>query len=349
MHCTVRELLTPSERDQARALLRSQGLEMPGPVDYGVAAWRGSAMIATGFRGGDVLMGLCVEPSFRGEGVSLSLVNELLRQAVECGRGRLFIFTKPSEVSFFAGIGFSLVSAVPGHAALLEWGVTGFGDWIGGLMPDEPDPAPVGAVVLNANPFTLGHRHLLESAARRCRTVYAFVVEADCSAFPFADRLRLVREGTAHIPQCRVLPGGAYIISLATFPSYFSGAERHAANHAALDLHLFGQRIAPALSIRARFVGTEPVSAVTATYNRTMRDILPGYGIEVCELDRIETRGAVISASTVRARLSEGNVAAALDLVPPTTAAYLRSPQAGPVLERLRLERDKPASNMETP
>ncbi len=345
MHSSVREILTPSARQQARDLLRGQGLDMPDPVDYGLAVYRGPRLIATGFREGSVLKGLCVDPSCQNEGVSASLISALLEQALDCGLNQLFVFTKPSGVPQFTGLGFSLVASVPGHAAFLEWGLSGFDDWLERIVPPAPEPGPIGAIVLNANPFTLGHRFLVETAARQCRLVYVFVVEADCAVFPFSARLRLVQQGTADLPGCRVLPGGAYIISPTTFPAYFSGAERHAANHAALDLHLFGQRIAPRLDIRFRFVGTEPVSAVTALYNRSMHSILPSYGVRVCECDRAMTEGKIISASTVRALLAQGDLDAALAFVPPTTAAYLQSAAAGPVLRHLR---QQPASPEES-
>jgi [citrate (pro-3S)-lyase] ligase len=176
----------------------------------------------------------------------------------------------------------------------------------------------------------------LEAAAKHCEILYVFVVEEDASVFPFAVRLRLVREGAADIPNCRVLPAGAYIISLQTFPSYFSGAERHAAVHASLDLHLFGQRIAPALGIHRRFVGTEPISAITRAYNEAMLSILPGYGVETRELERLEDENGAISASRVRSALARGDMASALRLVPPATRAFLQSEGGGAVITELR-------------
>ena len=71
-----------------------------------------------------------------------------------------------------------------------------------------------------------------------------------------------------------------YIISAATFPTYFMKEKTEAGKaNCRLDLELFGKRIAPELHITKRFVGTEPNCAVTDCYNVTMKEVLPGLGI----------------------------------------------------------------------
>lgn len=74
---------------------------------------------------------------------------------------------------------------------------------------------------MNCNPFTKGHLALITYAARACDLLHIFVVEENRSQFPFADRLRLVREGTDHLANVIVHPSGPYMISNATFPTYF--------------------------------------------------------------------------------------------------------------------------------
>ncbi len=58
-------------------------------------------------------------------------------------------------------------------------------------IPERPEMS--GAIVMNANPFTLGHLYLAEYAAARCHILHVFVVEEDRSIFPFPIRLELVR------------------------------------------------------------------------------------------------------------------------------------------------------------
>lgn len=331
-------MLTKADLSAARELLGRADLLMPEAPDYGVGYFEGDALAAVGFRKGPVIMGICVAPEHRGGELASRLMSHLLSQANASGLKHLFLFTKPSQVASFSRLGFGLVALAPEHAALLEFGWPDFAAWLEGAapyVPSAPEGEDLGAIVVNANPFTLGHRYLVEQAAAACGALAVFVVEEDASAFPFDARLRLVREGTAHIPGCVVLPGGPYMVTRSTFPSYFTGATRHAAAHAMLDATLFATRIAPALGVARRFVGTEPFSAVTRVYNEALAAILPPAGVRLTVLERMELHGGPVSASRVRALLACGDVEAACALVPETTAAWLTGPDAAPVLAAL--------------
>lgn len=74
---------------------------------------------------------------------------------------------------------------------------------------------------MNANPFTLGHLYLTERASAENDTVHLFMVSEDASLIPFKVRRRLVTEGTSHLDNIIYHDSGPYIISSATFPSYF--------------------------------------------------------------------------------------------------------------------------------
>jgi [citrate (pro-3S)-lyase] ligase len=163
-----------------------------------------------------------------------------------------------------------------------------------------------------------------------------FVVQEESSTFPFAVRLALVQKGAAHIPNCRVLPGGSYMVSRQTFPAYFTGHEKHASAHAALDSEIFSRRIAPALNIEKRFVGTEPFCPVTAKYNAAMRERLPKAGIELVELKRCELNGMAVSASALRQALRDDDWQLVERLAPATTLEFLRSPKAEPIISALK-------------
>ena len=79
----------------------------------------------------------------------------------------------------------------------------------------------MGAVLMNCNQFTLGHRYLIEQASKIVDQLYVFIVEEDKSFFPFSHRIRLVKEGTSDLKNIRVISSGKYMISLLTFPVYF--------------------------------------------------------------------------------------------------------------------------------
>ena len=124
---------------------------------------------------------------------------------------------------------------------------------------------------------------------------------------------------------------GSYIVSQATFPSYFQKDEDDAIRgHAQLDLAVF-TKIAAALRITCRYVGAERASRVTSLYNETMRTLLPQAGIACEIIPRKEYAGAPVSASTVRRCIKDGDLSALAALVPPTTLAYLRSEESAPV------------------
>lgn len=182
----------------------------------------------------------------------------------------------------------------------------------------------IGCIVMNCNPFTLGHRYLIEYASARVDYLYIFVVEENKSYFPFADRFELVKKGTADLKNVIVLPSGKFIISATTFPGYFYKDNlKEATIDCSNDLNVFAQYIAPALNIKTRFAGEEPLDPVTNQYNMAMKEILPKYGIVFEAIPRKTEEGGVISASRVRKCLETGDLNSIRNLVPSTTYEYL--------------------------
>lgn len=184
----------------------------------------------------------------------------------------------------------------------------------------------IGAIVMNCNPFTLGHRYLIETASKQCDKLYIFVVEEDKSIFTFKDRLELVKKGVRDLKNVTVLESGKFIISALTFPGYFSKSiTNNISVDTSDDLMLFAKHIAKILGINVRFAGEEPFDLITKQYNESMRQLLPKYDIEFVEIPRKEVGDKVISASRVRKLLQEDNLDEIRELVPETTFEYLKS------------------------
>lgn len=183
-----------------------------------------------------------------------------------------------------------------------------------------------GAIVMNCNPFTYGHRYLIETASKQVDRLYIFVVEEDKSFFKFNDRFEMVKQGTADIENVCVVPSGKFIISAFTFPEYFmKDYVKEKGFDMSSDVEIFGSKIAPALNITKRFAGEEPFDVVTAKYNETMQEILPQYGVEFVEIPRATTNSnVVINATLVRKMLQEGNLKEMEQFVPQTTIAILK-------------------------
>jgi [citrate (pro-3S)-lyase] ligase len=191
--------------------------------------------------------------------------------------------------------------------------------------------------VANANPFTLGHLFLVESAARMADTLYLFIVREDRSVFPFEVRYRLAAESTRHLANVVLLDTSRYAVSAGTFPSYFLKRDDEIARaQMRVDARLFGQRLAPPFGIVRRVVGHEPYCPATASYNRTMMDVLPEHGIELVEIRRTVNATGFISATRVRERLAAGDLDAVRSMVPPPTLAFLKSPEGAVIAGRLK-------------
>ena len=179
---------------------------------------------------------------------------------------------------------------------------------------------PTGCIVMNCNPFTLGHRYLIEQAAKQVERLYVMVVREDCSLFAYTERKAMVEQGVADIENVSVIDGSDYAISRATFPTYFLKRLDDAADtQMLLDLDLFRRHIAPALGATVRFVGTEPTDQLTRRYNQLMHEALK----DVREIDRLEKDGNAVSASRVRKAMEEGDMNTIRQLVPPTTLPYI--------------------------
>ena len=193
------------------------------------------------------------------------------------------------------------------------------------LNPSTPQPLTTttplrGVVVMNCNPFTLGHRYLIEQAAKQVERLFVMVVREDCSLFAYAERKAMVEQGVAHLKNVTVIDGSEYAISQATFPTYFLKRLDDAADtQMLLDLDLFRRHIAPALGATVRFIGTEPTDRLTRRYNQLMHEVLA----DVRETARLEKKGNAVSASRVRKAMEQGDMSTIRQLVPPTTLPYI--------------------------
>lgn len=318
------------------ALLLKEGIRRDGNLDYICAMFdENYHVIGTGSCFGNTLRCFAVSSDHQGEGLLNEIITHLIE--VQCARGNLhlFLYTKVNSAKFFGDLGFYEIARVEDTLVFMENRRDGFGSYLRDLEKTKTEGRSA-ALVMNANPFTLGHQYLAETAAAACDTLHLFVVSEDASLVPFAVRKKLVRAGVAHLPNVILHDSGPYIISNATFPSYFlKDAEAVIEGHARLDLAVF-TRIAGALNITARYVGEEPTSQVTGLYNQIMSRQLPKAGIDCVIVPRKQADGRAISASTVRQCIQTGDWETLSTLVPSTTLDYFRSAEAAPVVERIR-------------
>ena len=353
-----------SVRRRVEAFLAANGLRL-APLDRYVVVTRdedGDEILAGGGLDGNVIKCVAVSESARSEGLMNILVSRLIAIAREEGRKSVKAFTKPENEGIFKSLGFALIASSP-NAILMENGRGGLPEYRK-YLESLARPGRNGAIVMNANPFTKGHRYLVEQAASLVDNLYVIVVREDRSRFPYAERKAMIDAGCAGLDNVVVCEGSDYAISAATFPTYFLKKLDDATDtQIALDLDLFVNHIAQPLGVTVRFAGSEPEDALTRRYNELMAEILPGTSVAVVrqdhqpdselvegsavrqarrpidfvEIPRLEQKGKPLSATSLRRALDKGGFKEAMEYIPKSTIPYLVADLA----ERaLRLELD---------
>lgn len=348
---------TPRQRQRIEAFLKRNGLRFDDMHYYAAVTDDDGEMIAGGGLKGNVIKCVAVDDAHKGEAIANTLISHLIAHANEEGHSNVMLFTKPKNRQLFESLSFRLLAEAP-EAVLMETGIGGINNMVEQLKkikeegevckennqeckkeektnlnittpqhlnPSTPQPLTTttplrGVVVMNCNPFTLGHRYLIEQAAKQVERLFVMVVREDCSLFAYAERKAMVEQGVAHLKNVTVIDGSEYAISQATFPTYFLKRLDDAADtQMLLDLDLFRRHIAPALGTTVRFVGTEPTDRLTRRYNQLMHEVLA----DVREIVRLEKEGNAVSASRVRKAMEQGDMSTIRQLVPPTTLPYI--------------------------
>lgn len=348
---------TPRQRQRIEAFLKRNGLRFDDMHYYAAITDDDGEMIAGGGLKGNVIKCVAVDDAHKGEAIANTLISHIIAHANEEGHSNVMLFTKPKNRQLFESLSFRLLAEAP-EAVLMETGIGGINNTVEALKkireegevckennqeckkeektnlnittpqhlnPSAPQPLTTttplrGVVVMNCNPFTLGHRYLIEQAAKQVERLFVMVVREDCSLFAYAERKAMVEQGVAHLKNVTVIDGSEYAISQATFPTYFLKRLDDAADtQMLLDLDLFRRHIAPALGATVRFVGTEPTDRLTRRYNQLMHEVLA----DVRETARLEKEGNAVSASRVRKAMEQGDMSTIRQLVPPTTLPYI--------------------------
>ena len=291
--------------------------------DFTLVARANDEIIGTCSKYKNIMKCFGVKEEYKGKGVSVELINSLIDKIFEEGYSKYFIFTKEKNKEIFESLGAKILYGAEG-VILLEGGLTSINDYLNNMKKNLNYKENIGSIVMNCNPFTLGHRYLIEYASKRCDKLVIFVVEEDKSYFSFKDRIYLIKEGTNHLKNVKVISGGDYIISSATFPSYFIKDESARLKaYTKIDGGIFGKFIAKALNIKLRFLGEEPECIVTRTYNESLIEELKKFNVSVEVVKRLKFNNEVISASKVRKAIKENNFNAINDIVPKVTWDYI--------------------------
>lgn len=289
-------------------------------LDYTIGIFDQEQLIGTGSIFRNILKCVAIDSSYQNENLLSQIVQALRERLQEIGYQHYFLYTKPETSKLFRSLGFTKIAATA-ELVFMEQGFPDFEDYLAELKKQQRMTTQNAAIVMNANPFTNGHLYLVTEAAKRTETVYLFVLSEERSLFDAKTRFELVKEGTSHLSNVVVLPTREYIVSSATFPSYFlknQAKDNVAKVQAELDATLFKEKIAPILDITTRFVGEEPLSPVTNIYNQAMKKVFSS-ALNLIVLPRKTADNEVISASRVRALMEKQAYEAIKSLVPDST------------------------------
>lgn len=348
---------TPRQRQRIEAFLKRNTLRIDDMNYYAAVLDDDGEMIAGGGLKDDVIKCVAVDDAHKGEAIANTLVSHLISHANQEGYGCIKLFTKPKNRQLFESLSFRLLAEAP-EAILMETGIGGISNTVDALKKIKEESKkykeynkeckedskecrentsylttspphhltttmqPTGCIVMNCNPFTLGHRYLVESASQMVEHLFVIVVREDRSAFSYQERKAMVTAGTADLKNVTVCDGSEYAISNTTFPTYFLKRLSDATDtQILLDLDLFRRHIAPALGAEVRFVGTEPTDELTRRYNELMMKSLGKD--HVVQIPRLENGGVAVSASRVRRAMDSNSLKEAAQLVPPTTLPYI--------------------------
>ncbi len=321
-------------REAWEKLLETTGLRTDPPYTAVYGIYKDGQLVATGARDGARIKCIAIRDDYRGGTVFHELLSGMITEALDDGVERLFLYTTPDAVQSFTHLGFRLLAQIDNGISFMERGAPTIDDYIGLLKEQRINyekehgavSGPVESIVMNANPFTKGHRALIEDALSRSERLHLFILSEDVSSVPTETRVNLVMDGTADLRGIIYHPTDSYIISRTHFPSYFLKRESDMTEtQARLDAVLFRDRIAPALGITHRTVGDEPHDAVTALYNECLAQEFRD-SITLTVMPRIRTeKGEIISASRVRGMLMSGQIKEIEPLVPASTLRYFKS------------------------
>lgn len=336
----------PRQRRRIEGFLQANGLRYDD-VDYYAALVDESSdeIVAGGGLKGGVIKCVAVADGHKGEAVANQIVSHLIAKANAAGHQCVKLFTKPQNRPLFESLSFRFLAEAP-EAILMETGVGGIAKYseelrakseeyncylLAGRNSVEVDSTKlsvdtvkwsVGVIVMNCNPFTLGHRYLIERSSELVERLYVVVVREDCSMFSYSERKAMVNQGVKDLGNVVVVDGSDYAVSATTFPTYFLKRISDATDtQILLDLDIYLRHIAPALGANVRFVGSEPTDPLTRRYNELMRQQLGDD--HICEIPRMEKYGSVVSASRVRRAIEANSLWQAIELVPSSTIPYI--------------------------
>jgi len=330
-----KEVILEEEKNIQIDFLAKNGLEYEHDIDYAVLVYDNDKLIATASLANNIMKCFLVIKEYKGKNITNQMFKHLVDILHERNVYHFFVFTTPSNEKVFLSLNMTTVVKTM-NTVLLESGEN-IEQVLNELKLDyNLSNKKKSCVIINANPMTLGHLYLIETASKESDEVIVFVVSEDLSSFPFVDRFKIIKKAVKHLDNVHVLPTLSYLVSKLTFPKYFLKEDQLISDEQTLvDVLVYKQFYTKAFNINMRYLGEEPFSFNTSKYNKVLKDYL---GNNVKIIKRKEINDKAISASKVRKYIKMNKLEKLKNYVPQATIDYLNSDKGKAVIEKIQAQ-----------
>lgn len=305
----ILEALLPEELNRINLFLKENGLILDNNVDKTLYIEENNQIIATISKERFIIKCIAIDKNHRGENLLNTLVSEIINYIIYEGYNYYQVFTKIEYSEIFNSLGF-LEIVRTSNTIVLESKGNNINDYLTDLKKRLAIyTSDIAGIVLNANPFTLGHYHLVEQASINHDHVIVFILEEDKSMYSFKERYSLAYIALSNLKNVTILPSSNYIVSSLTFPTYFLKSEEIInSEYAKIDALIFKNYFMKELNIKCRYVGEE-VNTIMVQYNNTLKEVLGDKLIIIPRLNKI-------SASIVREYVKNNQIEEAIKYIP---------------------------------
>lgn len=332
------------QKETWKKFLLSCGIRDENNIDYCCGIYDGEVLAATGSLYKNVIKCVAVKEEYQGGAAIAMLISHLLNQIYHEGYLSSFVYTKPDTAKSFLHLGFKEIAVIPNQLSFLEKSSKGVEYFIENLKKQYVSAEKIAGIVMNANPFTKGHLHLVKKAASENGAVHLFVLSEELSVFPKNIRMKLVKEAVKDLKNVYIHETEDYMVSAATFPSYFLKENADVTKiQGKLDAVIFKNHIAEALGITTRYVGEEPLSFATNIYNEALKEVFQDT-VELTVVPRKTYKNQVISASQVRKLMEESKFDEIKEIVPENVYHFMVSAEGMAIAEKIKTQ-DSGCSN----
>lgn len=329
----IKEVVLDEEKNILTTFLNGHDLDYELDIDYSILVYYQEELIATASLSNNVMKCILVTRDFIGQNITGLMFSHLVNVLSQKGINHYFVFTTPNNKKVFKSLNMKVLVTTM-NTVLLEGGDS-IHNVLGNLKKEyNISDNKKSCVIINANPMTLGHMYLIETAASESEEVLVFVVSEDLSSFPFIDRFEIIKEATSQLGNVTVLPTLSYLVSKITFPKYFLKEDQLIQDEQTLvDVMVYKEYYTKIFNIKKRYLGEEPLSYNTSKYNKVLKDYLNS-NIKI--IKRKKAGSKVISASLVRKLISANKIDNIKKYVPESTYKYLLSEKGQVIVNKIQ-------------